>query len=1380
MRIECRIPITVRLTGAPTDAALEQLTRVLARTVASRVAAAERLLAEQATGPVQRNYQLPGQVTVAGGGSPDDRRRVSSALLGAVGTLFAGQGGTPAGTLTVAAGSGGRQFWDGLRATVLDGTGPVQEAAAQTLVELRAHAEALDIIRAVLRDRSPARLLARMTLVSGLAAVAGDDDRLWALILLALGEPLHLSAEGALANLLATRGGYLTGFLARQVRGGDAELRGKAGEAILGLLDLRGTAGSTLPADRFAGLRDLVAHGTGELDDLARRHLALGRLATLDDLTVRLLRELERGPARDPYEDADTASLYLLRTALAAAPALVRAASLDRVEWFDTRLALAIEAGVAFRALIRDLHAQIRLARQFFDGPGDEETDEVTALFNVRHGLVATFAALLGTADFAAARERAEGRLAALDDEVADVKQPKIHARFIAAQEAFVQAEDEVRPIRPKDDPFFGRLRGLLIDARAVLRDALTPGVLAKVFLPGLPKGRRLAGVVELETRVSLFTLLGAVYGLYVAAVRAEHAIEKMDVGDDDFKRTRIAALRKIRAEIQDAVDQGRLEALATGASSMADRLNAVLTDIADEARTDALRHLLITAIATIASLGVAAIANLALATETLAVLRGIRGIRGAIFLLQSATFTAGTLYSDAVLFGRSSTPGGAAQRFFTDAAMLGLFEAVGALLGPLVRGRALLAYVVPHVANLGIMTGVSALTTRVKTGSWPPKIGEFLLDSLAGYVIMAGIGAAAHAGIRRVAEPVIGAVLQQLNGELALQFARCQRAAVTGTFTRADFEAMREGRLKLNARGQELVAHLQRAKLITNEEAAALGERFAVEERLARAAVYDVPAGPRAAGRDARAILAPSGVAGLVRTGTQTYRYDPDRPPAELERLLARSLQAGLKVRRFAGGVIEVSDADNKVLLLLQPGPQPAGLLPERVPENRHPLLRKVTGPVPDSQLEAIAGRLRAVARSAISTLQDEFPEPTATAALGVLVAELPRLTTRWGKDAVRGLGKMLEPHRGISVQLVRRLFDALPPADLELLFDRFHGIAGMPGASKLVDVEWAPETSAALVEAYTRIRPKLDLPPGMTMAAVRGLRRRIADGTDYLAELAPIRVRDRLALLERDPHARVPDRPVPPVRVELALRRHAEDIRPGLNLLVGTPAEVVRSIEQYAARQHGALAGERVRTGLLRIVERYREQITRLQAGDVRDTRNLEGGRGEIDAVLVRLELGQTVDVVGNVARYLVDLNWYPLPGGRAVLNAPGQTPVQLDAGSHGPGWELTLVETTTGELRLPPSLAHLDPDHPRPGDVDWAALDPDDRTWGASNRKFRQVIRLYQLARYLRDLDASFRGGAAGNPQPAELVLRAGGVDAPARRVLERVFGVRVVTQ
>ena len=87
----------------------------------------------------------------------------------------------------------------------------------------------------------------------------------------------------------------------------------------------------------------------------------------------------------------------------------------------------------------------------------------------------------------------------------------------------------------------------------------------------------------------------------------------------------------------------------------------------------------------------------------------------------------------------------------------------------------------------------------------------------------------------------------------------------------------------------------------------------------------------------------------------------------------------------------------------------------------------------------------------------------------------------------------------------------------------------------------------------------------------------------------------------------------------------------------------------------------------------------------------------------------------------------------------------------------------------------MAGLDPQSgSHGGTIDWARFNPD----AASDRKWMQIIKMWQLAAFLRDLDAAFRGSDIGAiaVEPPELVLRVSGATEAASRVAAR-FGVRL---
>jgi hypothetical protein len=163
--------------------------------------------------------------------------------------------------------------------------------------------------------------------------------------------------------------------------------------------------------------------------------------------------------------------------------------------------------------------------------------------------------------------------------------------------------------------------------------------------------------------------------------------------------------------------------------------------------------------------------------------------------------------------------------------------------------------------------------------------------------------------------------------------------------------------------------------------------------------------------------------------------------------------------------------------------------------------------------------------------------------------------------------------------------------------------------------------------------------------------------------------------------------------------------------------------------------------------------------------------------------LENGVTADRIGIDERKFklrVDPARIPLLGGVRVENAPSLVEVQTDFGGHTNDWRLVIVEATSGELKIPPALAHLDPSGLSNAGkaIDIKLLDPDDREWGRHNRKWRQAIKLYQINAFLRDLDTSLRGGVPSNRPPTDLIFELSEVAPDAELLLKNVFGIRVV--
>jgi hypothetical protein len=1295
---------------------------------------------------------------------------------------------------------GEHAFWEILRRTALSRDLPElqRQDAIDALVDLRDWPEAVAILRDALSDPEQWRVTRWQTL-GALRKVAGSHDDVWALMLLAVGAPQEWIAENTFAYRFRQGGGvYMVGFLERRLQGDDPVLREKAASVTLYLLDLQYQEEGRRLARNLTRLRAMASRNhiwtSGALGVGSLRQLVRSQLELLVDLNTALLDELARGPSGDPFDDADRQALERLAEALDGRRQTVDAADLSDLERLDTRLSQGVEAAVAVRQQMEALHDNVRALRRYL-GEASGESDEIGALFELRHGYVSTFANLLDLrGDFVAAMHRADLAYAHLDDAVAALKWRRIRSRFHGAVQVLIQGKELQPGAGPVDDEFFFRLRDSVDEAQAWLQSELASevvgrlrGVTVRVRGLGPPS---LARVVELETAVNVFALYVGMFTLYALALRVHNDMLRYDIGSGSFREEQGARLTGIRTEIAGYARKRQFAQFSKRADTLRAQIEDVTRAIQRRARLDVAIHLLITAVAALLTVGAAAIARIALLGETLAVLRTADAAGTVVLLVEAGTFTVAQLAGEAIAFGRPAELGRAAEGFLQNVVTFGVFRIVGDLVRPLSGGRALLGFVLPHAVNLTIVTGVATLVTRLQTGAWPHELGMFLLESLGSYIIIAGVSAAGEAAVRRAAAPHIQARIQtltdQLDTELAGLYRRYQRAVESGTISKAGFEAMRQERLGLNARARELASYLHNERLITDEQAAAVVERLDADVIFVRAARFTAPPGRLTGRPDAlvvRALPLPADVPGLTRLGaTEVYRYDPARPPAHVEPLLADYEAMLFVVRRYPGGLVRVTDHTGRTLFVLQPGPPVAGLLPPPSVAPRPPtpdrfrFLQKATGDLSESQLEAIATRLREVEPGVLSTLQAEFPEDTGTAALTLLVEARNELTTRWNRDGVRGLARMLELERGITLANVRRLFRELSSGELNTLFRRFHEIADMPGANLLVEEETPPRASAQLIAAYDTIRrTRLQLPHHMSRQAVRGLRRWLVEHRNVVDELSGTGPESRLAVLEAaSPRVDPTRRPV--TRIEAVLRRHAEDIRPGLNLLHGSPAEVAKAVEALGGRHGGGFSSPSVRTELERRIRSYRAEVAKLQGGAGVDTRNLEGGRGEVEAVIVTLESGVVVDTVGNLVVFTVNPASQPLPGGLTVQNAPPLVRVQLDVGGHRASGRLILVETTTARLYLPKFLAGLDPESGSAsgGTLDWRSFDPD----SAVDRKWMQIIKLRQLASFLHDLDAAFRGSDTGPValDLPELVVQVSGADAPSRRAVARL-GVRL---
>jgi hypothetical protein len=524
--------------------------------------------------------------------------------------------------------------------------------------------------------------------------------------------------------------------------------------------------------------------------------------------------------------------------------------------------------------------------------------------------------------------------------------------------------------------------------------------------------------------------------------------------------------------------------------------------------------------------------------------------------------------------------------------------------------------------------------------------------------------------------------------------------------------------------------------------------------------------------------------VSGLRRVGSsEVYTYPDESPPQGLGTLLARYEAAGYPVERYEGGFVRVLSPGRRTVFVLASGPVYLALPPTPTPEaatgapgqaqpiTAPSLLVRAVGYRSLPELAAIEAALRRINPRLLPVLQSEFPGTEGLASLELLV-EQRALLTRWPIEAVRGLAYMFQLERGIGRTTIRRLFAGLDEPRLIETLVHYASIAEserVAGAtSAILDPELSPWSQSTLIEAVDRLRAgRLELRGTMDLRAARGLLRLVRDNPlTYANEVLRMPPEQRLDRLRRlDPVVDPRITRLPEVEAELAM--HRVILPNGINLLHGTPEDVVRAVEQRlaVAASKGGFHDAAIRQEFVGLVQRYHDRVAQLQANDLGVRSNARGDRQELVDLVTAMESGAQVLSMGLKMRVVIDLATYELKPGIRVVNAPPEVEVQLDLGLHRADGSLLAVETTTGRLSLPENLAFLDPQSKLPAkDVDWSALDRND----FSQHKFMQAFKLYIFRRFSADLGRSW--GNDPNAAGPGTEIRVGKCSAPARRALE----------
>jgi hypothetical protein len=260
------------------------------------------------------------------------------------------------------------------------------------------------------------------------------------------------------------------------------------------------------------------------------------------------------------------------------------------------------------------------------------------------------------------------------------------------------------------------------------------------------------------------------------------------------------------------------------------------------------------------------------------------------------------------------------------------------------------------------------------------------------------------------------------------------------------------------------------------------------------------------------------------------------------------------------------------------------------------------------------------------------------------------------------------------------------------------------------------------------------------------------------------------RLAFLEnRDPI--VDPGLLPPDPIQAILRRHAQELRPGVNPVdtQQTPQQVVQAIQAYAAAHHARI-DTHLPARIESVIVRYRRGMVNLQTGRETDSRTVDGARNELQGLLISLDAGEQVlsfDAPRGAKRgdpFLprITIGTHAVRGLYTITNAPADIAVQIDLLARTGGGDLRIEETTTGEITLPVPWNALATRSA--ATLDWNALNDD----YPSHRKWHQVMKYVALADFGRAFAQSF--GIA--PGRVRIVLRASSFSADAIRGLDNL--------
>ena len=981
-------------------------------------------------------------------------------------------------------------FWRGLRSMLFikvhNGEGITERnEAIRILLQGIRRQGAQALIRAGLDQQGSG---VRLELIDALGKIKHDQTVAWQLLLYGLERPGDLLGYGPLDKQLDTDPTPLIKTLVAALEGTDEPYRANAARLIRHYLEGQFDARNTKKRHAYDLLRTVAArfdlYGKGPLGADATRERVARAIDVLIGTTPQIVDPLT---PTTPYETAQTNDEHTLDVFINSMKALKAALPFftpDALDKLDTRITGALEMALVLPDRIQDIQSAIRAYAKALRGAPDP-SDEVVALQRLRRRYLVAFLSA-STADSAIESfKTAERIFADLRNAVADIKINRLAADFMKAR-GLVDTASGLPLLRMPTDPPFATMKELLARYTQALSALLMPvgyGTASFQVSRG-PVAASYESAVQTEIDLNLYKILATMFLYYAASLRYEQDVYDQDIGSARWRlliKIQAHALRSKVLKYWNHEDyKGFLDA------DLQHDLDYIDQEIRDQQKYD--RNLK-TAILLAATL-VAGVAGILVRTALLGTL--LEATAGAtrlavsttVVLTEATAFTVTQVGLEHLAFGKSVTLGGFARDLGLNVAQFAAFGALSRFLAPMgASGPKWLVFVGKHATGLALQFDIALLTREAQGRGFSTDVGNFLVETIGAYAI----GATTSHIAGQIQNEAIAAHVKEVRSQGAEILRRGNAALRSGELDSAGFDRLKHDLIAWLGRLDTLNDFLLSNRTMTKQEhAAALDVINQLTDRIAHAKFQ--PGRPYSG----PLLLEAARVPGLVKVGSnELYRYDPGHPPAQLQELARSYQRVGSLDTSFENGTLTVRELGSKrLVLLIGPGPVPAGLLPEAVPSEppRHPptfIESASGGHLTPAGIAASTAIINGIHRAALPELQSRGDAGRAAAAM---LLKYRFSLKAWPIASVRGLAIAFEAPRGVSKANLERFF-SLASDDTAAAFGDFQAIADMPGAN-LVLGHPALQDAITLIGMYRELRSlNLTLPPDMNPSALRGL---------------------------------------------------------------------------------------------------------------------------------------------------------------------------------------------------------------------------------------------------------------------------------------------------